>query len=222
VIYTILGILSFCAMVFAVYSYFNVRSAYVKYSQVFTEKNITGKKLVKSFLKEYGVENVGVEQIKGILTDHYDPHERVIRLSKEVYSGNSIAALGIAAHESGHAVQHAQEYFPLKVRGSIAPVINILALLSLPVALLGVIYNPVLANIAALFLIALILFYVVTLPIEFDASSRAITLLRNKNYMNKEELENVNKVLTAASLTYIAGLLVVLLRLGSIVFGGKR
>jgi len=221
VIYTILGILSFCAVVFAFYSYFNVRSTYVRYSQVFAEKNITGKKLVKSFLKEYGVENVGVEQIKGILTDHYDPHERVIRLSKEVYSGNSIAALGIAAHESGHAVQHAQEYFPLKVRGSIAPVINILALLSLPVAMLGFVYNPVLANIAALFLIALILFYVVTLPIEFDASARAVTLLRNKNYLKEDELDNVRKVLTAAALTYVAGLLVVLLRLGSLVFGKR-
>jgi len=199
-IYTILGFLSAAGVVFGLYAYFNVRNTYARYSQVPAEKNITGRKIVRAFVKEFDVKNVSVEQVGGFLTDHYDP------------SGNSLAALGIAAHESGHAVQDAQEYMPFKARAAMVPVVNALALLSMPVGFLGFVYDPLLINIAALFLIALILFYVVTLPIEFDASARAVALLRNKNYLTEDELNGVRKVLTAAALTYIAGLLVVLMR----------
>jgi len=221
-IYTILGFLSAAGVVFGLYAYFNVRSTYAKYSQVPAEKNITGRKIVRAFVKEFDVKNVSVEQVGGFLTDHYDPNERVIRLSKDVYSGNSLAALGIAAHESGHAVQDAQDYLPFKARAAMVPVVNALALLSMPVGFLGFVYDPLLINIAALFLIALILFYVVTLPIEFDASARAVALLRNKNYLTEDELNGVRKVLTAAALTYIAGLLVVLMRFVSFAFGRQK
>jgi len=221
-IYTILTILSAGGLIFAIYAYSKARSTYIQYSQIPSKRGITGKRLAKSFLKEFGVENIGIEEIRGILTDHYDPQEKVIRLSKEVFSGKSLAALGIAAHETAHAVQDIQGYLPFRVRAKMAPAVNILVLLSITVGLLGFIYDPMLIDIAALILITLILFYMVTLPIEFDASFHAIALLKNKHYLDEEELEKTNKVLMAAALTYVAGTLVLVLRFLSFLLGGRR
>ncbi len=221
-IYTILGLLSAGGLIFAFYAHSNVKRTYIQYSQVPSKKGITGKRLTKAFLKEFGAENVGVEEIGGMLTDHYDPRKRVIRLSKEVFSGKSLAAIGIAAHESGHAVQHIQEYLPFRIRARMAPIIKTLSLASIPIGLIGFMFEPMLIDITALFLITFILFYTVTLPVEFDASSRALALLENKHYLDEEELKKINKVLMAAAFTYVAGTLLLILRFISLFLSRKR
>jgi len=196
---------------FTLYANSNVRNMYIRYSNVPSKKGISGRKIAGIFLSEFEIKNVNIEETNSILTDHYDPVRRVIRLSREVSEGSSLASIGIAAHESGHALQHAQGYFPFKMRLKMAPCIKTLAIISLPLGLLGIMFNTALLDIAALCMIVIITFYVISLPIEFDASNRAIMLLKNKKCLNEEEIEKVRKILIAAALTYIAGTLFIIL-----------
>jgi len=221
-IYTILAVMGAGALIFTIYAHSNIRRTYIQYSQVPSRKGITGKTLAKSFLKEFGAESVGLEEIGGMLTDHYDPRKKVIRLSKEVSSGKSLAAIGIAAHESAHAVQDTQGYLPFRIKAKMAPVITMIAVVSIPIGFLGFIFEPMLLNISALFLLALILFHVVTLPVEFDASGRALALLENKHYLDEEEIKKTSKVLTAAALTYVGGTLVMTVRFLRLIVGRKK
>ena len=182
-------------------------------------------------LQANGITNVRVERISGNLTDHYDPKSNVIRLSDSVYDTPSTAAIGVACHEAGHAVQYAQHYFPIKVRAAIIPITNIGSRLAMPLILLGILfgvggtysYTLVYVGIAC-FALSLV-FQLITLPVEFNASARAVTALESSGQFTEEELKGVRQVLTAAALTYVAALLVSvmsLLRLLLVVSGRGR
>ena len=181
--------------------------------------------MARLILDDNGLRDVPVQRISGSLTDHYDPRDRVVRLSDSVYGSGSIAAIGVAAHEVGHAVQHATHYAPMKLRSAIIPATNIGSTLSIPLILIGLIFNSqplALAGVALFSLVAL--FQLVTLPVEFNASRRALVTLETRDILSREELSGARSVLTAAALTYVAALiqsLAQLLRL-LILVGGRR
>lgn len=163
-----------------------------------------------------GLYDVRIERIPGNLTDHYDPRAKVLRLSESVYGSDSIAAIGVAAHEAGHAIQHAKGYVPLTVRNSLVPVANLGANLAWPLVILGFFMGAPglhLINIGILLFSAAVLFQVITLPVEFDASNRAITLLQSNILFTREDIEPARRVLQAAALTYVAAALVSIMQL---------
>ena len=183
-----------------------VNSTFRRYSKQISIRRITGKDAAMRVLQANGVTNVRVERISGNLTDHFDPKSNVIRLSDSVYDNTSTAAIGVACHEAGHAVQYAQQYFPIKVRAAIIPITNIGSSLSWPLVLLGILFSsPTIAYIGVIFFGAAVLFQLVTLPVEFNASRRAIQALENAG-MTGESLSAAKKVLSAAALTYVAAL----------------
>ncbi|NLL33819.1 MAG: zinc metallopeptidase, partial [Clostridiales bacterium] len=168
------------AIILSLFAQSRVQSAYNKYAKVYSQKGITGAETARRILASNGVNDVRIETTEGTLTDHYDPRDNVIRLSKEVYSSTSISAVGIAAHEAGHAVQYADEYGPIKVRTAIIPITQFGASLTTPLILLGIILSlPLLVNLGLVFFAFAILFQVVTLPVEFNASSRAVRALES-------------------------------------------
>lgn len=214
-------ILSAVTVLFVIYAQWKAKNTYVRYSQVQSKKGISGKKLTRDFLSYFKIKDVDIKEIKGTLTDHYDSKNKVIRLSKGVGEGLSLAALGIAGHEAGHAVQHSKGYLPFQVRNSIAPIITAIIFLS-PFLFIFSVFAPPLLDIVLLLLIIVIIFYIVTLPIEFDASRRALALLKGKNYLDKDELSKTRKVLMAAALTYVAANLVLIVRFFQLLLGRKR
>ncbi len=213
-----------CA-IFAMWASSNVNSTFKKYARVMSRSGYTANDVVRNILNAYGLHNVRIEHIKGDLTDHYDPKANVIRLSDTVDGSTSAAAIGVAAHEAGHAVQHATGYFPIKVRMALVPVCNLGSNLAMPLVLLGLVfsYYP-LCYIGIIAFAAATVFQLVTLPVEFNASGRALAILRNAG-MPGEDVAAAKKVLTAAALTYVAALatsLASLLRLIIIVNGRRR
>ena len=202
------------AVLFASWAQWNVSSAFRKYGSVRTARGVTGREVAEQILRDNGITDVTVESVRGNLSDHYDPRAKKIRLSDGVYASDSIAALGVAAHEAGHAVQHHVGYSPLKLRNAIIPVCNIGSNLSMPLILLGIFmsYQPlVVAGIALFGLVTL--FQLLTLPVEFNASSRAMAVLSNGGYLTPGELDGAGHMLKAAALTYVAALLVALANL---------
>lgn len=192
-----------------------VKSTYAKMSKVRNTSGYTGAQAAAAVLRHYGIMNVRIEETTGKLSDHFDPRSNVIRLSREVYYGNSIAAVGIACHEAGHAAQHAQSYVPIKVRNAILPVCNIGSYLGLPVAFAGYFlgFEPlILVGLGLYSFIAL--FQLVTLPVEFNASRRAIQVIDSNGLLHsEEEINGAKKVLSAAAMTYVAALAVTLANL---------
>lgn len=185
-----------------------VKSAFSKYSRVESRNGITGRQAAALLLKANNIGNVVIEPVAGNLTDHYDPRSNVLRLSQPVYQNDSIAAIGVAAHETGHAIQHAQGYGPLGLRSALVPVANIGSSIGPWMAIVGLIVSlPLLVDAGIILFSAAVLFYLVTLPVEFNASNRAIAILRNNSVLSEEELAGVKKVLTAAALTYVAAAL---------------
>ena len=183
------------------------RSTYRKYSGVQTYGGCTGADMARRILRENGISDVNVVPINGELSDHYDPKARVIKLSKNVYDGRSVASLGVASHEAGHAVQHATAYAPLTARNAFAPVAGFCSGISWYVLILGIFMQyELIINIGIILFAAAAVFQLITLPVEFNASRRAISALRQSNVMNEEELSGTKKVLTAAALTYVAAL----------------
>lgn len=197
------------AFLIALLAQLNVSSTFNRYSQVASRRGLTGAQAAEEVLRAHGVYGVRVMRVSGKLTDHYDPRTNVIRLSDAVYGSTSIASVGVAAHEAGHAVQYAQEYAPIKVRGAIIPVCNFSSQISILLIILGfVMYSrPLFAVGVILFAVATV-FQVVTLPVEFDASRRAIRSLRDTRLLDEQELRGAKKVLGAAAMTYVAALLV--------------
>ncbi len=186
-----------------------LRSTYSKFSQVKNERGITGAQAAKIVLDYYGVNDVEILHASGNLTDHYDPAKKIIRLSEGVYDSNSIAAVGIACHEAGHAAQHAQSYTPIKIRNMILPVCNIGQTLSLPLIMLGLFmgFEPFIWIGIGFFSFTAI-FQLVTLPVEFNASNRAISVIESNGLLNFTEKKGAAKVLKAAAMTYVAALAV--------------
>ena len=208
----------------------HVNNTFRRYSKQISYRKITGSEAAQRVLRANGVSNVRVERVSGNLTDHYDPKANVIRLSDSVYDSPSTAAIGVACHEAGHAVQYAQSYFPIKVRAAIIPITNIGSRLALPLILLGVLfsslgsfsYNLVYIGIAC-FSLSLI-FQLITLPVEFNASRRAMQAIEQTQILTEEEQRGARKTLTAAALTYVAAVAVAAAQLFRLVllFGGRR
>jgi hypothetical protein len=214
------------AILLGLWAQARVQSTYARYSQVRAIRGITADQVARRILDANGLRDVSIQRIAGSLTDHYDPRERVVRLSETVYGSPSIAAIGVAAHEVGHAVQHATGYAPLKLRTAIVSVTNIGSTLSMPLILIGILLNSsrlALVGVALFGLVAV--FQLVTLPVEFNASSRALATLDGMDILGREELGGARQVLTAAALTYVAALiqsLAQLLRLLLLVGGNRR
>ncbi len=224
-LYTYILIVLPC-MLLALWASANVNSTYNKYSKIISTSGWTGYDAARRILDANGLSNVQIERVSGNLTDHYDPKANVIRLSDSVYSNKSAAAIGVAAHEAGHAVQHAVGYGPIKLRMAIIPVCNLGSNLAMPLVLIGLLLsNYALANVGLLAFSLATVFQLVTLPVEFNASRRAMAALSDSGYMTDNDLKNSRKVLTAAALTYVAALAVSLanlLRLIVLVNGNRR
>ena len=201
------------AILFTMYAQSKVNSNFRRYSNVRNARNMTGAEAARRMLDANGLRNVQIEQVRGSLTDHYDPRKRVLRLSQSVYGVNSIAAVSVACHEAGHAVQHAESYKPLKIRKSIVPLVNFASSLTWPLVILGIVLlangsymGDLLFNIGVITMLAVILFHTVTLPVEFNASSRALKQMDELGIITEEENTGANKVLKAAAMTYVAAL----------------
>ncbi len=219
------------AMLFAMWANAKVNSTYNKYQHQYSARGITGAQAARYVLDANGLYNVQIEHIDGNLTDHYDPRDNVIRLSNGVYNNRSTAAIGIACHEVGHAIQHATGYAPIQLRTAIVPITNIGSKLAMPLILLGLFLGSVsyvfiyAAYLGILCFALSTVFQLVTLPTEFNASNRAIRAIEENHLLSDDELRGTKKVLTAAALTYVAALAVSfmqLLRLVILVNGRRR
>lgn len=213
----ILLILSF---VITLAAQIHVQASFKKYSKVRNSRGITGAEAARQLLLEHGITDVQIEPVPGNLTDHYDPRDNAIRLSQDVYDKDSVAAVGVAMHEAGHAVQYAQNYAPVKLRNAIVKSTNISSTVSYLLIMAGIIFGGgngrlgyTLITLGIIFFLAVIFFQLVTLPVEFNASGRAVRALRNSTLLDAEEQKGVRKVLTAAALTYVAAVAVSLLQL---------
>lgn len=197
------------ALIIAGIAQINVKKTYSSMARIANKKNLTGAQAAAMVLSNYGINNVKIELGRGKLSDHYDPRSNVIRLSPEVYSGSSIAAVGIACHEVGHAAQHAQNYIPIKVRNAILPVANIGSTVGFYLAIFGYFLGyDLLIDIGIILFASVTVFQLVTLPIEFNASRRAISVISERNMLYEDEIPKAKKVLSAAAMTYVASLLV--------------
>lgn len=195
------------ALLFASWAQMKISSAFNKYSRVSSETGLSGAEVARMILDRNGLYDVRVEQVPGNLTDHYDPRSRVLRLSNGVYGSSSVAAMSVAAHETGHAIQHSEGYFPLLLRNNIAPIANIGARAVWIFILLGFLFMPIFLEIGILLFLAVVLFQIITLPVEFNASRRALVQLEN-GIAPQSKLKPAKEVLTAAALTYVAATLV--------------
>lgn len=198
-------VLVLIAMVIVGYAQYRVSSTFNKYNALETQRKITGRQAAEYILQQAGINNVRVEAIHGKLTDHYDPRNKVLRLSEATYNQTSVAAVAVAAHECGHAIQDAKNYNFLKLRSALAPVVQIGSSIAMPMILIGLILQMTgLTNFGLIAFSTVLIFQLVTLPVEFDASKRAIQILDNTGIFYDEELPAARKVLNAAAFTYIA------------------
>lgn len=202
-----------------------VKSTYNKYSRVYSYSGLTGAQAAAQILRQAGIYDVRIEHVSGNLTDHYDPKARVLRLSDSVYGSNSVAAIGVAAHECGHAIQDQEDYVPLRFRSAFVPVANLGTQVAFPILFLGVFLGSshFLIQVGLLCFFFGVLFQLITLPVEFNASGRAVRILRETGMMSDDELSKTKKVLSAAAMTYVAAAaasILSILRL-IILFGGN-
>lgn len=214
------------AVIFAFIAQIMVKTTFNKYSTETNQHGYTAKEVARKILDDNGLQNISIEYIQGELTDHYDPSANVIRLSDSVYSSTSVAAIGVAAHEVGHAIQHAKGYAPIKVRQAIIPITRIGSGLAVPLVLVGMLFAAVrwLVPVGIFLYTGVVFFQAVTLPVEFNASSRALKTLDENLILYKDEVAMAKKVLTAAAMTYVAAMfssLMSLIRLLLIVNGGR-
>lgn len=202
------------AILIALLAEINVKRTYARMAKINNGRHLSGAQAAAKVLEYYGIYDVRIEPVSGKLSDHYDPRSNVIRLSHEVYSGTSIASVGIACHEAGHAAQHAQNYIPIKVRNAILPVANIGSTVGFYLAIFGYFigFGP-LIDIGIILFASVTVFQLVTLPIEFNASRRAISVIDETGMLDVDEAPKAKKVLFAAALTYVASLLVSIMSL---------
>ena len=206
----------------------NVNRTFQKYSRIRSHSGMTGREAAERLLHANGIYDVTVQRVAGNLTDHYDPRNKTLNLSDSTYASTSVAAIGVAAHECGHAVQHANGYAPLKIRGSLVPVANFGSTLAWPLILIGFLIqgnaSVLLINLGILLFSAAVLFQIVTLPVEFNASSRALKSLETNGILYTEEVADTRKVLRAAALTYVASVASAILQLLRLILisGGRR
>ena len=213
------------SMLFALWAQMMVSSTFNKYSRVMSSRGLTAAQVCRRILDDNGLHNVRIEHIAGNLTDHFDPRTNVVRLSDSVYNSTSVASIGVAAHETGHAIQHAVGYFPIKLRSAIIPVTNIGSKLSIPLILLGFVFQwQPLVEIGIWLFATVALFQLVTLPVEFNASRRALQTLEGDAILKATEVKQAKKVLTAAAMTYVAALITAVAQLLRLVllYGNRR
>ena len=199
-------ILVLIGAILSIWASARVKSTYSKYARVVSRSGITGAEAASRILRGAGIYDVSVQHVSGNLTDHFDPRSRLLRLSDSVYGSSSVAAIGVAAHECGHAMQHNEDYFPLKLRSAIVPVANFGSKAGIPIILAGVVFSyfqPLITVGILLFSLG-VAFQLVTLPVEFDASRRALAVLESSGMLQEQELGYSKKVLNAAALTYVA------------------
>jgi Zn-dependent membrane protease YugP len=203
-----------------------VKSTFAKYSKIGSMSGITGAQAAEKILHSAGIYDVSIEQVSGNLTDHYDPRNKTLKLSDSVYNQVSVAAIGVAAHECGHAIQHNTGYAPLRIRAAFVPIANFGSGISWPIIILGIIlgYSQPLINVGIILFSFAVLFQLITLPVEFDASSRAVKILGETGILYGEEVAHTKKVLGAAALTYVAGAAASILQLLRLLFlfGGRN
>lgn len=213
-------------VILSLFCQFKVQSNFSKYSRIPNSRHMTGAQAAEYVLRHNGVTGVVIEHVSGSLTDHFDPRSNVIRLSDSVYSSMSVAAIGVAAHEAGHAVQHANGYIPNKICSAILPIANIGSKLSWILILIGLIFyakiGTILLNIGIILFSASVLFTVATLPVEFDASRRALRCFRETNLIVGEEYDGAKKVLQAAAMTYVASAVTSIMQLLRLIFISRR
>ena len=196
-------------VIFSLIASVKVKSAFKKYSGVHSIRGLTGAQAASEVLRFYGINDVRIEHVSGELTDHYDPKANVIRLSDKVYNSTSVASIGVACHEAGHAAQYAQGYVPVKLRSVIYPACSVGSKIGIPMAILGLIFSfNFLVTLGIAFFGLAVFFQLVTLPVEFNASRRAVKVIDEMGILQTEELKGTKKVLTAAALTYVASLAV--------------
>ena len=218
-------ILIIIAAIISLIAQWRVNSAFSKYSRVASMSGMTGAQAARMILQSNGINDVSVQRISGKLTDHYNPSTKVLNLSESVYGSTSVAAIGVAAHECGHAIQHARGYFPLSLRTVHVPVANIGSQLSWVFIIVGAIlsFNQTLITIGIIMFSAAVLFQLVTLPVEFNASARALEQLESNGILYRDEVSQTRKVLSAAALTYVAAAATAILQLLRLIilFGGR-
>ena len=218
-------ILIIIAAIISLIAQWRVNSAFSKYSRVASMSGMTGAQAARMILQSNGINDVSVQRISGKLTDHYNPSTKVLNLSESVYGSTSVAAIGVAAHECGHAIQHARGYFPLSLRTALVPVANIGSQLSWVFIIVGAIlsFNQTLITIGIIMFSAAVLFQLVTLPVEFNASARALEQLESNGILYRDELSQTRKVLSAAALTSVAAAATAILQLLRLIilFGGR-
>jgi len=213
-------------IIYGLYAHIKVSRLYERYSKEPVKKGITGSRLARTMLNSAGLNEVVIEEVGGTLSDHYDPRQNVVRLSRRVARNSSIAAIGIAAHEAAHAIQHGTNYPPAKFRNNIVPIVEKAGYFILPLLFLGIVLSRValaslFINIALFLFLAIVVFYLVTLPVELEASARAMRYIKENNVADEKELEGVKKVLKAAALTYIIATALVIVQFLSLM-GMKR
>ncbi len=219
-------ILVIIGAIFSIAASAKVNSTFNKYKRIRSTSGMTGAEAAERILHQNGIYDVGIEHIGGNLTDHYDPRSKMLRLSDATYSSTSVAAIGVAAHECGHAIQHKEEYGPLKLRTAIVPAANIGSRLGIPIILLGILLggNYLLVQIGIWVFSLAVLFQIVTLPVEFNASKRALAMVEQYGILGSNEVEHTKKVLSAAAMTYVAAAAASILQLLRLVllFGRRR
>jgi hypothetical protein len=202
------------ALILAGWAQFKVKGTYDRYSRIAARNGLTAKDVARRILDANGLRNIPVERIAGSLTDHYDPKAKTLRLSETVFSSPSIAAIGVAAHEAGHALQDAEAYAPLKLRNSIVPVVSLGSGLAFPLFFIGFLFGtPLLMDVGILFFLGVLLFHLVTLPVEYNASGRALRILDSTGILAADEMHGARAVLNAAALTYVAATVMAALQL---------
>lgn len=196
-------------LIISIFAQMNIKKTFNKYNRIGNKNGYRSEQVARMILDKNGLTNVRIERVAGSLSDHFDPKNNVIRLSDTTYNSQSVGAIGVAAHEVGHAIQYSEGYFPIKIRNAVIPLTNIGSSVAIPLAILGIFFSfPPLINIGIFLFLFVVIFQFITLPVEFNASSRAIKTLNNFNILDEEELKGSKKVLSAAAMTYVAALLV--------------
>lgn len=214
-------------LVLSLWAQYMVNSRFKKYSKVRSSRNITGAEVAERILRSHGIYDVSIEHIAGNLSDHYDPRNKVLRLSDSTYNSTSVAAIGVAAHECGHAVQHARGYIPVRLRSMFVPVANIGSYASWILIAIGLLFtgssSQAWLTAGIVCFAATVVFHIITLPVEFNASSRAVKVLENDGILYGDEIKGARKVLSAAALTYVASAATAILQLLRLIilFGGR-
>lgn len=216
------------AFIFSMVAQMKVSGTFKKYAKIRNRRGLTGAQVAEQMMHNAGIYDVSVQRVAGNLTDHYDPRTKTLRLSSGVYDGRSVAALGIAAHETGHAIQHDTGYVFLVLRSTLVPLSNLGSTLAWPLIVIGLLFGGSSSNmfitLGILFYALAVLFTIVTLPVEFNASSRALHMLEDQYFLDADEIGGARKVLSAAAMTYVAAAAVAVLQLLRLIaiFGGRR